>query len=106
MRAVTSSPEFRLAGRNVVVREAMFKREGNMAKKELLNRSIVAENVEPIKFGEVVRAFGPIQNTLGKIGCRDLGPRKYILSFESIEQRDMALTEPGLNNMFDEMRPY
>ncbi|MED6107416.1 hypothetical protein PIB30_013773 [Stylosanthes scabra] len=59
--------------------------------KELLNRSILAESVEPIRFGSVVKRLDELQMQYGKIECRDLGPRKCILLLDTIELRDKAL---------------
>ncbi|MED6182288.1 hypothetical protein PIB30_027258 [Stylosanthes scabra] len=44
------------------------------SQQELLERSIVAECFQPIKFCVVVDAFEGLTKELGKIECRDLGP--------------------------------
>ncbi|MED6185862.1 hypothetical protein PIB30_061104 [Stylosanthes scabra] len=48
--------------------------------KDLLDRSIIAESFELIKFGYVVESLKNFDEVYGKIECRDLGPRKCILT--------------------------
>ncbi|MED6200322.1 hypothetical protein PIB30_083963 [Stylosanthes scabra] len=52
--------------------------------KELLSRSILSESFQPIKFGSAIQAFEELKEEFGRIECRDLEPRKCILSFESL----------------------
>ncbi|MED6195507.1 hypothetical protein PIB30_038542 [Stylosanthes scabra] len=73
---------------------------------ELLNRSIIAECFKPIKFGIVVEQFDKLELQYGKIECRDFGPKKCILSMDSVELRDRALAESIFTGIFDEVRSY
>ncbi|MED6138577.1 hypothetical protein PIB30_075569, partial [Stylosanthes scabra] len=76
----------------------------SLKQKELLNRSILAESVKPIKFGSVVQGFKRIANDYGRLECRDLGPNKCIISFTSVELRDKALTGSFMPEFFDKVR--
>ncbi|MED6107614.1 hypothetical protein PIB30_015574 [Stylosanthes scabra] len=58
---------------------------------DLLNRSVVAERVKPIKFGSVVQGFKDLAKEFGRLECKDFGPLRCIISFESMELRDKAL---------------
>ncbi|MED6173750.1 hypothetical protein PIB30_062593 [Stylosanthes scabra] len=52
-------------------------------------------------FAFIVEAWdGP-----GEVECRDLGPFKCILTFETVEAKDIALNSPGLQSLFFELRP-
>ncbi|MED6193252.1 hypothetical protein PIB30_017643 [Stylosanthes scabra] len=73
---------------------------------DLLNRSILAEKLKPIKFGIIVQSFGLMSERLGRIEYRDLGSTKCILSFESKDMRDKALDDTALTIQFDDLRPY
>ncbi|MED6186444.1 hypothetical protein PIB30_066752 [Stylosanthes scabra] len=74
--------------------------------KELLNRSILAESFEPIRFGSVVKRLDELQLQYGKIECRDLGPRKCILSLDMIKLRDKAISDAIFQDIIDEVREY
>ncbi|MED6193256.1 hypothetical protein PIB30_017647 [Stylosanthes scabra] len=59
----------------------------------------------------VISRFGPFRakplaKRLGRIGCRNLGSTKCILSFESKDLRDKALDDTALTTQFDDLRPY
>ncbi|MED6144723.1 hypothetical protein PIB30_018196 [Stylosanthes scabra] len=74
--------------------------------KDLLDRSVIAESFEPIKFRYVVEAMKKFNEEYGKIECRDLGPRKCILTFLTSERRDKALSKAILDQFFNKVRPY
>ncbi|MED6107080.1 hypothetical protein PIB30_010801 [Stylosanthes scabra] len=78
--------------------------KASASQKEFLGKSILAESFQPIKFGSVVHAFKDMEKEYGRIEYRDLGPRKYILMFESIQSRDKALTRQFMPKFFDEVR--
>ncbi|MED6158790.1 hypothetical protein PIB30_035994 [Stylosanthes scabra] len=58
---------------------------------DLLNRSVVAESVKPIKFGSFVRGFKDLAKEFGRLECRDYGPLKCIISFERVWLEVMGL---------------
>ncbi|MED6209634.1 hypothetical protein PIB30_056674 [Stylosanthes scabra] len=62
-----------------------------MKLKELLDRSIIAESVRPIRFGMVVNDFKSLTAELGRLERRDMDPCKWIISFETTELTDKAL---------------
>ncbi|MED6126523.1 hypothetical protein PIB30_079344, partial [Stylosanthes scabra] len=74
--------------------------------RDLLDRSIIAESFEPIRFGIVVKQLDQLEERYGKIECRDLGPRKCILSMDTVEARDRALAYEIFVGVFDEVREY
>ncbi|MED6109004.1 hypothetical protein PIB30_029612 [Stylosanthes scabra] len=74
--------------------------------KEMLDKSILAESFEPIKFGLVVDQLNKIEEQYGKVEYRDLGPKKCILSLDSIKLRNRALADAIFTEMFDEVREY
>ncbi|MED6134531.1 hypothetical protein PIB30_037830 [Stylosanthes scabra] len=94
----------------VVVEQAKPRREVDVLvsekQKELLDKSIIAESFEPIKFGLVVEQLDKLKEQYGKIECRDLGPRKCIMSMDLIELRDKALSDEIFLATFDKVREY
>ncbi|MED6160033.1 hypothetical protein PIB30_047650 [Stylosanthes scabra] len=78
----------------------------SIKKKEMLNRSIIAESIRPIKFELVVQRFEELSMEYGRLECRDLGPRMCIISFESLDLRDRALQSRFTPEFFEEVRPY
>ncbi|MED6156572.1 hypothetical protein PIB30_015671 [Stylosanthes scabra] len=73
---------------------------------DLLNRSIVAESVKPIKFGRVVQGFKGLAKEFGRSECRDFGPLRCIISFESVELRDKVLQIRFMPEFFHKITPY
>ncbi|MED6208616.1 hypothetical protein PIB30_047003 [Stylosanthes scabra] len=73
---------------------------------ELLDMSILAEIVEPIKLGLLVKLLDSIMENMGKVECRDLGANKCIPSFESKEMRHKELDDELLLEQFIDLRPY
>ncbi|MED6162872.1 hypothetical protein PIB30_074529 [Stylosanthes scabra] len=78
----------------------------SIKKKEMLNWSIIAESIRPIKFGLVVQQFEELSMEYGRLECRDLGPKMCIISFESLDLRDRALQSRFMPEFFEEVRPY
>ncbi|MED6158240.1 hypothetical protein PIB30_030987 [Stylosanthes scabra] len=74
--------------------------------KELLDRSVLVESFQPIKFGNLVVSLENHWEEYGKIEVRDLGPRKCILTFASVSARDAALANGVLLDYVDEARVY
>ncbi|MED6109365.1 hypothetical protein PIB30_032845 [Stylosanthes scabra] len=70
--------------------------------RELLDRSILTESFEPIRFGSVVERWDKLEEQYGKIEFRDLGPRKCILSMDTIELWGKALSDAIFLEIFDE----
>ncbi|MED6158146.1 hypothetical protein PIB30_030203 [Stylosanthes scabra] len=99
-----------IAGKVMIVNEAKYGRNmmeaNNNGSWKQIEGSILAECFEPIKFGVVVEKLEQLKEQLGKIECRDLGPRKCILSLDSVELRDRALSKDAFCGIFDEVRAY
>ncbi|MED6195919.1 hypothetical protein PIB30_042391 [Stylosanthes scabra] len=72
---------------------------------DLLNRSIVVESVKPIKFG-ICAGFKELAKDFGRLECKDFGPSRCIISFESIELRDKTLQIHFMPDLFDKITPY
>ncbi|MED6125124.1 hypothetical protein PIB30_065686 [Stylosanthes scabra] len=84
----------------------MVEVEPPQARTELLKRSVLAESFLPINFGCVVHAFKSLEKDFGRIEYKDLGPRKCIFFFESVESRSMALRTKFMTEYFDEIIAY
>ncbi|MED6119073.1 hypothetical protein PIB30_008586 [Stylosanthes scabra] len=72
---------------------------------DILKRSLMAESVETIRFGWIKEQIAEKWEGPGEVECRDLGPFKCILTFESMEARDIVFESQGLNSLFFELRP-
>ncbi|MED6167280.1 hypothetical protein PIB30_001177 [Stylosanthes scabra] len=72
---------------------------------EILRRSLIAESVNTIRFGWVKEQIAKRWDGPGEVVCRDLGPFKCVLNFESEEARDVALRSEGLKSLLLELRP-
>ncbi|MED6176228.1 hypothetical protein PIB30_086149, partial [Stylosanthes scabra] len=72
---------------------------------DLLKRSVVAESINTIRFGWRKEQIAEKWEGPGEVECRDLGPFKCLLTFKSVEARDIALRSPGLQWIFFEIRP-
>ncbi|MED6119377.1 hypothetical protein PIB30_011180 [Stylosanthes scabra] len=70
---------------------------------DLLKRNVVAESLNTIRFGWTKEQIAENWEGPGEVECRDLGPFKCILSFESVEARDIALESPCLHSIFFEI---
>ncbi|MED6136277.1 hypothetical protein PIB30_054611 [Stylosanthes scabra] len=55
---------------------------------DLLNRSVVAKSVKPIKFGSVVQGFKDLAKEFGRLECRDFGPLKCITRLRATHDTD------------------
>ncbi|MED6119061.1 hypothetical protein PIB30_008280 [Stylosanthes scabra] len=72
---------------------------------EILKRSLIAESISTIRFGWMKEQIAEVWEGPGDVACRDLGPFKCLLTFESVEARDHVLNHEGLLSLFFEMRP-
>ncbi|MED6115784.1 hypothetical protein PIB30_094023, partial [Stylosanthes scabra] len=72
---------------------------------DILKRSLVAESLNTIRFGWTKEQIAEKWEGPCEVDCRDLGPFRCILKFETAEARDIALESPGLQSLFFEMRP-
>ncbi|MED6144088.1 hypothetical protein PIB30_012175 [Stylosanthes scabra] len=72
---------------------------------DILKRSVVADSLTTIRFGWMKEQIAEKWEGPGEVECRDLGPFRCILTFETIEARDAALVSLGLNSLFFELRP-
>ncbi|MED6182518.1 hypothetical protein PIB30_029136 [Stylosanthes scabra] len=54
---------------------------------DILKQSVVAESIETIRFGLVKEQIAEKWEGPGEVECRDLGPFKCLLTFESVEAR-------------------
>ncbi|MED6108830.1 hypothetical protein PIB30_027922 [Stylosanthes scabra] len=74
--------------------------------KERLERSLLGVCVEPIEFREVMYHLLDEWKGPGKIECRDVGPYRCLLTFDSPENRDEAFNSELLQSTFDEIVPH
>ncbi|MED6107925.1 hypothetical protein PIB30_018767 [Stylosanthes scabra] len=64
---------------------------------DLLSRSVVAESLDTIQFEWIKEQIAERWEGPGDVYCRDLGPFKCILTFNSVEARDFALVQEGVD---------
>ncbi|MED6180241.1 hypothetical protein PIB30_008435 [Stylosanthes scabra] len=76
------------------------------SKQDLLSRSMMGVSLKPIKLKEVQWQIGESWEGTGHVECRDVGPFRCLLTFESANVRDKAMSNPGLLAIFDELRPH
>ncbi|MED6172433.1 hypothetical protein PIB30_050073, partial [Stylosanthes scabra] len=74
--------------------------------KQRLRRSLLRVSVKPIEFRKVMYKLLEEWKGPGGIECRDVGPFKCLLTFDTTETRDAALEDDLLLSVFDEVRPH
>ncbi|MED6217133.1 hypothetical protein PIB30_014795 [Stylosanthes scabra] len=75
-------------------------------KKQRLQRSLHGVSVKPIEFRKIMDHLLDEWKGPGKIECRDVGPYRCLLTFDSPEIRDNALQCELLRSTFDETRMH
>ncbi|XLR60797.1 hypothetical protein HN51_004066 [Arachis hypogaea] len=73
---------------------------------EMLKRSIVGENSKPIVFSKMMKSIREKWEGPGRVECRDVGPFKCLLTFESKEYMQVALKSEALTGLVDELKPH
>ncbi|MED6113359.1 hypothetical protein PIB30_070036 [Stylosanthes scabra] len=68
-------------------------------------RSIMATRVRPHNVDQLRERLLSEWRGSGPIECRDLGPDKFIITFESLEEKERAAKNPFSCSLFDELRP-
>ncbi|MED6147395.1 hypothetical protein PIB30_043703 [Stylosanthes scabra] len=74
--------------------------------KQRLQRSLLGVCIQPIEFRKVMNKLLDEWNGPGEIECRDVGPHKCLITFDSVEIRDGAFQNELLMEVFDEVRPH
>ncbi|MED6110349.1 hypothetical protein PIB30_041995 [Stylosanthes scabra] len=92
------------------VEAAVTSKKENASKKEtqweMLSRSLLGLSVEPINFLDVEERLLTAWDGLGRIQCRDVGPFRCLLTFESKAIRNEAVTNQVLMYIFDEVKHH
>ncbi|MED6123436.1 hypothetical protein PIB30_049168 [Stylosanthes scabra] len=83
------------------VERKMIEVEMSEKQKNLLDRSLMADNIKPINFKALMEYVKENWIGPGKFECGDLGPHKCIITMESTKFRDEALSNPILLHFFD-----
>ncbi|MED6211199.1 hypothetical protein PIB30_071411 [Stylosanthes scabra] len=74
--------------------------------KQRLQRSLLGVCVKPIEFKKVMERLMEEWKGPDEIECRDIGPYKCLITFDSLEIRDEAFHSELLLATFDEIRPH
>ncbi|MED6119820.1 hypothetical protein PIB30_015116 [Stylosanthes scabra] len=73
---------------------------------DIMERSIIAECINTIRFAWVKEQIAEVWEGPGEVSCRDLGPFKCLLTFESLEAKNIAMDSTSLQSLFFELRPH
>ncbi|MED6181071.1 hypothetical protein PIB30_016214 [Stylosanthes scabra] len=76
------------------------------SKRDILDRSLMGVMMKPMNLQSVGAQIHEKWKGEGEIVCRDVGPYKCLLTFESPEIRDVVMSDLELANIFDEIRPH
>ncbi|MED6194153.1 hypothetical protein PIB30_025881 [Stylosanthes scabra] len=71
---------------------------------ERLQRSLMGHCFKSINFPAVMSFLEERWDGKGEVECRDVGPKRCLLTFESTETRDIAFHDALLLSIFDELR--
>ncbi|MED6217512.1 hypothetical protein PIB30_018322 [Stylosanthes scabra] len=73
---------------------------------DIMTWSLLGVNVKPIDFAHVESTLLREWDGRGVIECRDIGPFRCLITFESEKIRDEAMENQALLSMFDEVRHH
>ncbi|MED6132891.1 hypothetical protein PIB30_022970 [Stylosanthes scabra] len=73
---------------------------------DILSRSLLGFNTKPIEFAHVESTLLREWDGEGVIECRDVGPFRCLITFESEKIRDEAMENQVLLSLFDEVRHH
>ncbi|MED6169148.1 hypothetical protein PIB30_018675 [Stylosanthes scabra] len=76
------------------------------SQRNMLERSLMGVNVDPIDFPKTLKKIKEVWEGDGEILCRDVGPTRCLLTFETTKARDEAYEKSALLEIFDELRPH
>ncbi|MED6223527.1 hypothetical protein PIB30_074735 [Stylosanthes scabra] len=73
---------------------------------DLFSRSFLGECTDTVDYDGILDTIKKEWRLPGKVIFRDLGPRKCLITMDSVELKHEAMSNPVMLSLFDEIRPH
>ncbi|MED6161874.1 hypothetical protein PIB30_064852 [Stylosanthes scabra] len=79
---------------------------GCETQQERLKRSLLGVSVKPREFKMIEEQIHRSWEGSGRVECRDIGPHRCLLTFDSVQTKEDAMAVSSLSSIFDEVIPH